>query len=230
MCYSKGATKNQSSAGTEMNGQSNSAHGSPEWKQLKCLSAEEWGVMHMWEYYSVKKQWNLDTYHTVNESEDTKLSERSRGWRWGGKVMCSELFLVKHSEEVALQRHTLLICIYRAWEENGIGNGGCWKWFPLGRRWCFGTTWRRWSPSISKSLKWHWTIDFKVFGFMSSEFFLDMKKENGEDYFIRKDVIEYLVGKTEGWAKDSGPRKSLCLQVWNTERIHGSRFPKAYYS
>lgn len=137
MCYSKGATKNQSSAGTEMNGQSNAAHGSPEWKQLKCLSAEEWGVMHMWEYYSVKKQWNLDTYHAVNESEDTKLSERSRGWRWGGKVMCSELFLVKHSEEVALQRHTLLICIYRAWEENGIGNGGCWKWFPLGEEMVF---------------------------------------------------------------------------------------------
>lgn len=85
------------------------------------------GVMHMWEYYSVKKQWNLDTYHAVNESEDTKLSERSRGWRWGGKIMCNELFLAKHSEEVALQRRTLLICISRAWEENGIGNGGCWK-------------------------------------------------------------------------------------------------------
>lgn len=41
--------------------------------------------------------------------------------------MCNELFLAKHSEEVALQRRTLLICISRAWEENGIGNGGCWK-------------------------------------------------------------------------------------------------------
>lgn len=147
----------------------------------------------------------------------------------GGKVMCNEPFLTKHSKEVALRGYTL-ICTSRAWEENGIGNGGFWKQVSFRGRdgvleWHRGGN--AWSPRISKSLKWH--SDFKVFGFMSCEIFFDMKKnENEEEYFIREDAIEYLVGKMEEWANGSGPRKSLCLQVCNTYRIHSSRFHKAY--